>query len=354
VALRRWFCDAIYKKSRAAGEDDMKCLRVFLIAAIALGLLLGFARDFASAQGNDFPNHPIKLVVGFAAGGSTDVAARIMAQKMGEVLGQTVLVENRPGASGLLAAEDVIKSPPDGYTLMMASQTVLAVAPKLTRKSTIDPVKDFAPIAYCGASPLVLAVNPSFLAHTTAEMIAMAKAEPGKIIFGTGGVGTTPHIASEMFQFEAGIKMSHVPYRGEAGAINDLVAGQIPAMFANLSAVGGQLAGKTVRALAVTSPQRAPSAPDVPTISETLPGYAADTWFGIVAPRGTPRPVIDKLNAAARKALAQDDTKKRYADVGMTITGAGGHSPEELDAYIKSEIAKWSKVIDDAHIQPMD
>jgi tripartite-type tricarboxylate transporter receptor subunit TctC len=332
----------------------MKCLRVFLIAAIALGLSFGLAQDFASAQSNDFPNHPIKLVVGFAAGGSTDVAARIMAQKMGEVLGQTVLVENRPGASGLLAAEDVIKSPPDGYTLMMASQTVLAVAPKLTRKSTIDPVKDFAPIAYCGASPLVLAVNPSFPAHTTAEMIAMAKAEPGKIIFGTGGVGTTPHIASEMFQFEAGIKMAHVPYRGEAGAINDLVAGQIPAMFANLSAVGGQLAGKTVRALAVTSPQRAPSAPDVPTISETLPGYAADTWFGIVAPRGTPRPVIDKLNAAARKALAQDDTKKRYADVGMTITGAGGHSPEELDAYIKSEIAKWSKVIDDAHIQPMD
>ncbi len=213
----------------------MKFLRVFLIAAAALG----FARDFASAQSNDFPNHPIKLVVGFGAGGSTDVAARIMAQKMGEILGQTILVENRPGASGLLAAEDVIKSPPDGYTLMMASQTVLAVAPKLTRKATIDPVKDFAPVVYCGASPLVLVVNPSFPAHTTAEMIAMAKAEPGKIIFGTGGVGTTPHIASEMFQFEAGIKMSHVPYRGEAGAINDLVAGQIPAMFANLSAVGG-------------------------------------------------------------------------------------------------------------------
>ncbi len=328
----------------------MTGLRVLLIAATALVL----APVFAFAQNNDFPNRPIKLVVGFGAGGSTDVAARIMAQKMGEILGQTILVENRTGASGLLAAEDVIKSPADGYTLMMASQTVLAVAPKLTRKATIDPVKDFAPVVYCGASPLVLVVNPSFPAHTTAEMIAMAKAAPGKIIFGTGGVGTTPHIASEMFQFDAGIKMTHVPYRGEAGAINDLVAGQIPAMFANLSAVGGQLAGGTVRGLAVTSPERAPSAPAIPTVGETLPGYAADTWFGIVAPKGTPRPVIERLNAAAQKALAQDDTKKRYAEVGMTITGAGGHSPEDLDAYIKSEIAKWSKVIDEAHIQPMD
>jgi tripartite-type tricarboxylate transporter receptor subunit TctC len=282
------------------------------------------------------------------------VAARIMAQKMSEILGQTILIENRTGASGMIAAEDVAKSPPDGYTLMMASQTVLAVAPKLYRKVTIDPIKDFTPVAYCGASPLVLVVNPAFPAHTTAEMIAMAKAEPGRIIFGTGGVGTTPHIASEMFQYVAGIKMSHVPYRGEAGAINDLVAGQIPAMFANLSAITGQIQGGTVRALAVTSPKRAPSAPDIPTVAETLPGFAADTWFGIVAPAGTPRAIVDKLNAVAQKTLASDDTKKRYADVGMTSTGEGGTTPEQLDAYIKSEIAKWSKVIKDANIQPMD
>jgi tripartite-type tricarboxylate transporter receptor subunit TctC len=328
----------------------MTALRVLFIGA----LILAAAPNLAQAQNSDFPNHPLKLVVGFGAGGSTDVAARIMAQKMSEVLGQSILVENRTGASGLLAAEDVIKSPPDGYTLMMASQTVLAVAPKLYRKATIDPARDFVPIIYCGASPLVLVVQPSFPAHTTAELIAIAKAQPGKIIFGTGGVGTTPHIASEMFQFDAGIKMSHVPYRGEAGAINDLVAGQIPAMFANLSAVGGQLSAGTVRGLAVTRLQRAPSAPDIPTVAETLPGFAADTWFGIVAPVGTPRAAIDKLNAAARKALADPETKKRYADVGMTVTGPGGDTPEQLDSYIKSEIAKWAKVIDDAHIQPMD
>jgi tripartite-type tricarboxylate transporter receptor subunit TctC len=329
-------------------------LRIAASHAFGLALALGLAAPFARAQTSDFPNRPIKMVVGFAAGGSTDVAARIMAQKMSEILGQTVLVENRPGASGLIAAEDVAKSPPDGYTLMMASQTVLAVAPRLYRKATIDPVKDFADIAYCGASPLVLVVNPSFPAHTVADVIKMAKADPGKITFGTGGVGTTPHIASELFQYVAGIKMAHIPYRGEAGAINDLLAGQIPAMFANLSAITGQLQAGTVRAIAVTSPQRAPSVPDVPTVAETLPGYAADTWFGLIAPAGTPPSVITTLNAAAKRALAEPDTKKRYADLGMTNSGAGGSSPEELAAYIKAESTKWAKVIHDADIQPMD
>jgi tripartite-type tricarboxylate transporter receptor subunit TctC len=328
--------------------------RGVLSLALTIVLALGFAGGTALAQSSGFPDRPIKMIVGFAAGGSTDVAARIVAQKMSEVLGQSVLVENRPGASGLLAAEDVVKSPPDGYTLMMASQTVLAVAPRLYRKATVDPIKDFAPVVYCGASPLVLVVNPSFPAHTTAEVIAMAKAQPGKIIFGTGGAGTTPHIASEMFQYAAGIKMTHVPYRGEAGAITDLVAGQIPAMFANLSAIMGQLKAGTVRAIAVTSPERSPLAPDVPTVAETLPGFAAETWFGLIAPAGTPPGVIAKLNAAALQALASADTKKRYADLGMTNSGAGGTTPEELDAYMKSEVAKWAKVIKDANIQPMD
>src|ERR1700685_3125975 len=252
----------------------MKATRpLWFVAALPLS----FCQIAAHAQDAAYPNRPIKMLVGFGAGGSTDVAARIMAQKMSEILGQSVLVENRTGASGLLAAEDLAKSPPDGYTLMMASQTVLAVAPRLYRKATVDPIKDFAAISYCGASPLVLVVNRSFRAHSPAEIIAMAKADPGKIIFGTGGVGTTPHIASELFQYVAGIKMTHVPYRGEAGAINDLVAGQIPAMFANLSAITGQLKAGTVRALAVTSAQRAPTEPDIPTVAETLPGFAAET-----------------------------------------------------------------------------
>ena len=319
---------------------------------VAAALALSFCQFAVHAQDAAYPNRPIKMLVGFGAGGGTDIAARIMAQKMSEILGQSIVVENRTGASGMIAAEDEAKSAPDGYTLMMGSQTTYAVAPNLYRKVTLDPAKDFAGVALTGASPLVLVVNPSFAAHSVKDVIAMAKADPGKINFGTGGLGTTPHMTAELFQYTAGIKMVHVAYRGEAPAINDLLAGQIPLMFANLSAVMGNLKAGTVRALAVTGAHRSPSAPDIPTVAESaLPGFEAETWWGIVAPAGTPQAVLAKLNAAARKALADDDTKKRFADLGMTN---GGSSPEELDAYIKSEIAKWSKVIKDANIQPMD
>jgi tripartite-type tricarboxylate transporter receptor subunit TctC len=252
----------------------------------------------------------------------------------------------------LIAAQDLAKSDPDGYTLMMGSQTTCAVAPALYHKVTVDPVKDFSGVALTGASPLVLVVNPSFAAHSVADVIAMAKANPGKINFGTGGVGTTPHMTAELFQFNAGIKMVHVAYRGEAGAINDLLAGQIPLMFANLSAVMGNIKAGTLRALAVTSAKRSPSAPDIPTVAETgLPGFESETWFGIVAPAATPHVIRAKLAAVARQAVDREDTKQRFAELGMTTRSS---SPEELDAYIKSEIAKWSKVIADANVQALD
>jgi tripartite-type tricarboxylate transporter receptor subunit TctC len=305
----------------------------------------------ADAQVSDYPNRSIRMIVGFAAGGGTDVVARIVAQKMSDGLGQSVVVENRTGASGMIAAEDVAKSTPDGYTLMMGSQTTFAVAPKLYRKVTLDPAKAFAGIAVSGASPLVLVVNPSFAAHSVADVIAMAKATPGKINFGTGGVGTTPHMTAELFQHSAGIKMVHVPYRGEAPAITDLLGGQIPLMFANLSAVMGNIKGGTLRALAVTGAKRSSAVPDVATVAETIPGFAAETWFGLVAAKETPRDIVSKLNAETRRDLANQDTIKRFADLGMTN---GSSSPEELDAYIQSEIAKCSKVIEDANIQPQD
>jgi len=322
-------------------------LRIVVGAAAMFGLAVGIAR----AQSGDYPVRPIKMVVGFGAGGGTDIVARIVAQGMAASLGQSVVVDNRTGASGMIAAEDVAKSPADGYTLMMGSQTVFAVAPRLYRKVTLDPSRDFSGVALTGASPLVLVVNPSFSAHSVADVIALAKTNPGKINFGTGGTGTTPHMTAELFQHVAGIKMVHVAYRGEAPAINDLIAGQIPLMFANLSAVMGHIKGGTLRPLAVTSAERAPSAPEIPTVAETLPGFAAETWFGIVAPTETPGDIIAKLNGAARHALALDDTKKRFADLGMTT---GTSSPEEFDAYIQSESVKWAKVIQDANIQPMD
>jgi tripartite-type tricarboxylate transporter receptor subunit TctC len=328
----------------------MRATRLSRLATI--GALVLVAATATRGQSADYPNRPIKMIVGFAAGGGTDVVARIMAQKMSEILHQTIVVENRTGASGMIAAQDVAKSDPDGYTLMMGSQTTLAVAPHLYRKVTLNPEKDFAGVALTGASPLVLVVNPSFPAHSVADVIAMAKADPGKINFGTGGLGTTPHMTAELFEHEAGIKLVHVAYRGEAGAINDLLAGQIPLMFANLSAVMGNIKGGTLRALAVTSAKRSPSAPDIPTVAESaLPGFAAETWFGIVAPAKTPNEIRGKLNAAAREALARDDTRARFADLGMTN---GSSSPDELDAYIKSEIAKWSQVIADANIQALD
>jgi tripartite-type tricarboxylate transporter receptor subunit TctC len=318
-----------------------------LRAALAFALTLTCAAGAVWAQ--TYPDRPIKLLVGFGAGGGTDIVARILAAKMSESLGQSVVVENRTGASGLIAAADVAKSPPDGYTLMMGSQTTFAVAPILYRKTvTLDPAKDFAGVTLTGASPLVLVVNPAFPAHTLAELIAMAKASPGKINFGTGGVGTTPHMTAELFEHDAGIRMVHVAYRGEAPAINDTIAGQIPLMFANLSAVMGHLKGGTLRAIAVSSAQRAATAPDVQTVAETIPGFAAETWFGIVAPARTPRDVLERLNAAARKALASADTKARLAQLGMSN---GSSSPEEFDAYIRSEIAKWGQVIKDAHIE---
>ncbi|HEX4411712.1 MAG TPA: tripartite tricarboxylate transporter substrate binding protein [Xanthobacteraceae bacterium] len=322
------------------------------IPRVLLALVLICFASFARADNTTFPNHPIKILVGFAAGGGTDVAARIMAQQMAKVLGQTIVVENRAGASGLVAAQDLAKSDPDGYTLMMGSQTTCAVAPALYRKVTVDPLKDFSGVALTSASPLVLVVNPSFAAHSVADVIKMAKAEPGKINFGTGGVGTTPHMAAELFQHDAGIKLVHVAYRGEAGAINDLLAGQIPLMFANLSAVMGHVKAGTLRALAVTSAQRSPSAPEIPTVAESaLRGFAVETWWGILAPPGTPLDIRMKLATAARQAVASDETKQRFAELGMTTMIS---TPEELDAYIKSEIATWGTVIKEANIQPLD
>jgi tripartite-type tricarboxylate transporter receptor subunit TctC len=239
---------------------------------ILLGFVLGLALASASRAGEDqtarYPDRSIKILVGFAAGGGTDVAARILAQKLSERLGQSVVVENRPGASGMIAAEAVAKSAADGYTLMMGSQTTLAVAPVLYRKFALDAARDFVGVASAGVSPLVLVVHPSVPAQSVGDLITWAKTSPGTINFGSGGLGTTPHMAGELFSIQAGIKMVHVAYRGEAPAINDLLGGQLHLIFANLSAVIGNVKAGSLRALAVTSAQRAVTAPEIPTIAE--------------------------------------------------------------------------------------
>ena len=322
-------------------------LRAFGPLALGIALLCGLARA-ADAQPAKYPDKPVKMVVGFSAGGGTDVVARILAQKMSESLGQTVLVENRTGASGMIAGEMVAKSPPDGYTLMMGTQTTFAVAPTLYRKTTLDPARDFSGIAMSAVSPLVLVVHPSVAVHSVKDVIAMAKAKPGQVNYASGGLGTTPHMCGELFQAMAGIKLAHVAYRGEAPAINDLIGGQIPFMFSNLSAIVGNVRAGQLRAVGVTGPKRAPALPDVPTLAEGLPGFEVETWFALVAPAGAPRDVRERLNAEIKRALALADVKQRYADLGMT---ADDSTPESVDAYIKSEIAKWTKVIKDADIK---
>jgi tripartite-type tricarboxylate transporter receptor subunit TctC len=313
------------------------------LLALAIGALS------SPANAAPYPDRPVKILVGFSAGGGTDVAARIMAQKLTDALGQSVVVENRPGVSGMIAAEATAKSSPDGYTLMMGSQTTLAVAPALYRKFGIDAARDFAGVAMAGVSPLVLVVHPSLPVQSVKDVIALAKAKPGTLNFASGGLGTTPHMAGELFAIQAGIKMVHVAYRGEAPAINDLLGGQIPLIFANLSAVIGNVRAGSLRALAVTSAQRAASAPDIPTIAEVaLPGFDAATWFALVAPAGTPREIVDRINAAVTRIVAESEVRQRFADLGMTISAG---TPDALGGYIKSEIAKWAEVIKDADIK---
>jgi len=321
-------------------------------AVLALALAACVAAVETDAQNTNYPDRPIKILVGFSAGGGTDVVARILAQKLTETLGQTAVVENRTGASGLIAAEAVAKSAPDGYTLMMGSQTTLAVAPTLYRKTALDASRDFAGVAMSGISPLVLVVHPAVPARSVNDIIALAKAKPGTINFGSGGLGTTPHMTGELFASLAGIKLTHVAYRGEAPAINDLIGGQIPLMFANLSAVIGNIRAGQLRALAVTSAQRTAVAPEIPTVAESgLPGFEAATWFALVAPVGTPGELLTLLNGQVKRALAEPDVKRRFADLGMT---AEDSTPDGLDAYIRSEIAKWTKVIGDADIRAPD
>ena len=295
---------------------------------------------------------PIRILVGFSAGGGNDVVARLIAQKMGESMGQSVIVDNKPGASGLIAADILAKAPPDGLTLMVASQTTYCVAPVLYRSVKFNAEKDCAGVALLGASPLVLVLHPSVAAKSVAELIALAKAKPGVINIGHGGVGTTPHMAAELFMSTAGIKMTPVPYRGEAPALNDLVSGQLPVLFSNISVCLPHVKSGALRALGVTSARRSAVAPDLPTIAESgLPGFENETWFGLTSAPGTPREVLARLNVEVQKALAAPDVKSRFAALGMSV-GTGG--PAELDALIKSESVKWGKVIRDAGIKPVN
>jgi tripartite-type tricarboxylate transporter receptor subunit TctC len=288
-------------------------------------------------------------LVGSSAGGGQDMVARLIAEKLsGGPIG-TVIVDNKPGASGLIAADLLARAPADGTTLMSATQTAYAVAPQLHKNAPFDAQRDATGVAMLGFNPFALVVHPSFEARTLRELVDLARARPGTLNYGSGGVGSAPHMVVELLQLNAGIKLVHVPYRGEAPAVADVLARQIGFSFNNIAVVAGHVKSGALRALAVTSPKRLELLPDVPTMAEAgVHNVEVETWFALTAPKATPRDVVQRLNAEVVKALAAPDLMKRYDE--LAIRPAGG-SPDIVDAMIKSEVARWADVIRRADIK---
>ena len=297
----------------------------------------------APAQAQTYPSRAITLVIPFAPGGSTTIVGRGIADKMSELLGEKVVVDNRPGAGGTVGTKAVAKSDPDGYTLVLGYTGTLAIGPSLYKNAGYDPRKDFAPIGMIGNAPSAVVVHPSFPAKSIAELIAYAKANPGKVNFGSAGVGSVNHITGEYFARSAGITLIHIPYKGTGPALTDLLGGHIPMALAPIPAVHANVTAGLLRALAGTGKTRSGLLPDVPTIAEEgLSGFEASLYYGLVAPAGTPRPIIDRLNKALRDALASDEVKRQLTQDGTEITPG---TPEDYAAFIDKDEKKWSQLV---------
>lgn len=315
--------------------------------ALALGLLAATAGTAVLAE--SFPDRSITMVVPFAAGGSTDVVARIVAQKMSDDLGQQVIVQNVAGAGGNLGAGNVARAEPDGYTILMGTVATHALNPLILKSTPYDAEKDFAPISLLVIVPNVLVVNPELPAKNVQELIALLKADPDKYSYASSGNGTPLHLSGELFKSMAGVDMQHIPYKGAGPALNDVIGNQVPIMFDNLPSSSSHIKAGTLRALAVTTAERAPSFPDVPTIAESgISGYETYTWNALFAPANTPTDVVSRLNAAANKALTDPAVAERMKEFSATIVGS---TPEELGTHVKAELAKWKPVVGGAHIQ---
>jgi tripartite-type tricarboxylate transporter receptor subunit TctC len=312
----------------------------FQLIVASLAAALALAAGPASAQ--TYPSQPIKIIVATAAGGIADLVARTLAQKLSES-GKTALVENRTGGAGAIGADAAAKAPPDGYTLFIGMHSTNAILHHLVAKLPYDGIKDFAPVTNIVASANILVVHPDVPAKSMSELVAYAKTKPGKLIYASQGNGTSGHIVGEQFKQLAGIDLVHVPYRGAAPAIQDLVAGHVSLLFDIVPLARTQIAAGKVRALAVASPQRLDGLPDVPTMAEAgFPELEGGPWFGLMAPAGTPRAVIDWLNAETRKAFAAPDVRDRFLSQGMTLPLG---TPEEFSAFIAAESARWGDIV---------
>jgi tripartite-type tricarboxylate transporter receptor subunit TctC len=307
-----------------------------------------FAGVAGAASAADYPDHPIRLIVPQAAGSATDTAARILAAELGRELNQTIIVDDRPGGALTLGLDLVAKSPPDGYTIGMGPIGALAITRHLVAKMPFDIERDLQPICLTTRGHLLLAVSPKLPVNSVQELIDYAKKNPGKLTNASSSNGSPGHLGGELFKYMTGTQIVHVPYRGGASAINDLIAGHVDIMFESLQSIASVAHAGTVHALGVSGATRSPAFPDLPTIGETVPGYLAPTWTGVVAPAGVPRPIVDRLNAAINKAIQSDSFKEKFAKIGDE---PGGGTPEEFANIIKVDSAKWKDVIERSGIK---
>ena len=315
-----------------------RIVTAFILFGIAL--LTGFG-----AQAQSYPNRPVRLVVPYPPGGTADLLARVVGQSLGSQLGQTVVVENRGGAGGNIATEHVAKSEPDGYTLLMANASVLAINPSLFRSVPFDPLRDFAPISLVAHVPLILVVHPSTPVNSVKELIALAKARPGQLNYAAAGHGSTTHLSMELFKTMAGCDLTTIAYKGSGPALAAITAGEVPVMFELFPTALGFIKSGRLRALAVTSPERSSLMPDLPPVAETLPGFHVASWFGIVAPARTPKDIVARLNADIVKLVNSADMRGRFASLGAEPQSS---TPEEFTKFNVAELEKWAKIVKDS------
>ena len=314
-----------------------------------LAACLAFFLAAVAAQAQTWPAKPVRLVVPFPAGGPTDVMTRVLAEKLSTALGQPVVVDNKPGAGGAIGSDLVAKSAPDGYSLVMATSSTHSIGPSLG-KLPYDPRKDFTPIVYVGKATNILVVSPTLDIHTLQQLIDYAKKNPGKLNYASSGIGGISHLTSEMFASRAGIKLTHVPYKGTQLSMPDLMSGQIGILFDSVLTAKPHIDAKRVVALTVSSKERSNLVPDMPTMSESgLPGFDSWTWFGIFGPAGTPQAVVDRVNSEVNRIVADPAVRERFAQLGFETTGG---TPAQFAALVESETAKWSKVIREANVKP--
>ena len=315
----------------------MKTIKLFTRSLIVL------AASVALAQAQSYPSKPSRIVVGFTAGGPSDIVARMLAQQLTERMGQPFVVENRAGATGTIGAELVAKAPPDGYSLYLASQTTHAVAPYMYAKIGYDPLKDFATVARVVHNPLLMVVNPTVPVKTLNELIALAKARPGELNFATGGIGSSPHMSMELFKSTVKLDMVPIHYKGDGAAIIDIIGGQVPLLTSSISALLPYVRSGKLRGIAVTSMKRSTVAPDFPTIAESgLPGFEVITWFGILAPAATPKEIINRLNNEIVQSVSSPAAREQLTKMGFEIVA---NTPEQYAVFLREENVKWGKVV---------